>query len=88
MKAKFQVVNVEDSSYDAKRGRKAQLTATILDLTQEGALKDTLDFEGEPEAMKDVKAGQVREVILTELRAGFGSRLRAKGTILPLTPAK
>jgi len=83
MKAKFQIVNVEDSSFDTKKGRKAQLTATILDLTPEGALRDTLDFEADPEMLKDVKMGQVREIILTEMRAGFGSRLRCKGTILP-----
>jgi len=85
MKAKVQIVNVEDSSFETKKGRKAQLTATILDLTPEGALRDTLDLEGEPESLRDVKAGQVREVILTEIRAGFGSRLRCKGSILPQT---
>ena len=72
-------------NFVGKRGPRSIPLWVCLDRTPDGgALRNTFDYEvnaDEQEKLAGKVAGGFVEIIVTEIRAGFGDRVRCKGRI-------
>jgi hypothetical protein len=91
MQMKAEVIGLGTESYQGKRGQVNLPVLTLLDRTVGTRLKNTVDMIlTEDQAAKlpthdDSKlAGQLIEVGINDLSAGFGGRMRVKGIIVTL----
>ena len=87
---KAEIIELGKESYQGKRGQVVLPILTLLDRTVGHRLKNTVDMVlSEEQSAKlpvhDVKLqGQLVEVGITELQAGFAGRMRVRGEVLTL----
>jgi hypothetical protein len=71
-------------NFIGKRGPKSIALWVCLDRSPTGALRNTFDHEvndDEQEKFGGKATGKIIEILITEIRMGFGGRARFKGTL-------
>src|SRR5438445_10248081 len=85
MKVSCEVLEELTESFMGKRGPRTMLLWVCLDRTPNGgALRNTFDYEVsayEEEKLAGKVLGGFVELMVTEIRAGFGGRVRCKGRV-------
>ncbi len=84
MTAQCEVLEELEESFISKRGPKTVALWVYLDRCRDGALRNTFDYEvnaGEQEKFGGKAAGKIIELLISEIRPGFGGRVRIKGRL-------
>jgi hypothetical protein len=84
MTVQCEVLEELTESFIGKRGPKTVPLWVCLDHCRDGALRNTFDYEvnaDEQEKFTGKVVGSFVELIVTEIRVGFGGRARFKGQL-------
>jgi len=84
MIAQCEVLEELSESFVGKRGPKTIALWVCLDRSPEGALRNTFDYEvnaDEQEKFAGKAARKLIEISISEIRVGFGGRVRFKGKL-------
>jgi hypothetical protein len=84
MTAQCEVLEELEESFIGKRGPKTVPLWVCLDRCPDGGLRNTFDYEVSPEEQEKFggkAAGKIIELVISEIRPGFGGRVRMKGKL-------
>jgi hypothetical protein len=84
MTVSCEVLEELSESFIGKRGPKTIPLWVCLDRSPGGALRNTFDYEvndNEKEKFAGKAAGKIIEIAISEIRVGFGGRVRFKGQL-------
>jgi len=84
MTAPCEVLEELSESFIGKRGPKTIPLWVCLDRSAGGALRNTFDYEvneDEQEKFAGKATGKIIEIAISEIRVGFGGRVRFKGQL-------
>jgi len=79
-----EVLEELSESFIGKRGPKTIPLWVCLDRSSDGALRNTFDYEvneDEQEKFAGKATGKIIEIAISEIRVGFGGRVRFKGQL-------